>query len=321
MLESHANIDFLDFPQRWDLVAYRHLRRYLRAQDADGIHAWGADVLAIVAAANLGLGRCWMGSAFTDLPLSHLIVGRLLSRGRRTCKVMLPEWKRLEDQRSRAWLEVDYCGYGATANLEDANRSKTRDHLCRLLQIPKDSKIVGFVGDLTRDNRLKDAIWAADLLKVVRDDVHLVLAGSGPHLPRLARFRDQVQIRDRVHFVLDPTRTDDVLWSLDCCWIPGESDRGLPTMMEATARGIPVIASATNAHQLVVQMLPTHHLFEIGHRAGLARLTLRLLENPQATQPRVAGDLASGQHSASVVAETYAKAYQRLVGGSSASEC
>ena len=49
--------------------------------------------------------------------------------------------------------------------------------------------------------RVKDAIWAADLLKVIRDNVHLLVIGDGPHRDRLHRFRDQVVIADKVHFL------------------------------------------------------------------------------------------------------------------------
>ena len=41
------------------------------------------------------------------------------------------------------------------------------------------------------------------LLKVIRDDAHLLIFGDGPHRERLVRFRDQVEIADKVHFLGD----------------------------------------------------------------------------------------------------------------------
>ena len=62
----------------------------------------------------------------------------------------------------------------------------------------------GRLGRAIRRNRGgKDAIWAADLLKVIRDDAHLLVFGDGPFRQPLVRFRDQVEIANKVHFLGD----------------------------------------------------------------------------------------------------------------------
>ena len=47
----------------------------------------------------------------------------------------------------------------------------SRDQLLAELRLPPDARLIGAVGRLWPQKRVKDLIWAADLLKVVRDDV------------------------------------------------------------------------------------------------------------------------------------------------------
>ena len=77
----------------------------------------------------------------------------------------------------------------------------SRQEVLADLGLPAHSRLVGLVGRLWPQKRIKDAIWAADLLKVIRGDVHLLVIGDGPHRARLEKFRDQVEIRDKVHFL------------------------------------------------------------------------------------------------------------------------
>ncbi|MEM8678042.1 MAG: glycosyltransferase, partial [Planctomycetota bacterium] len=83
----------------------------------------------------------------------------------------------------------------------DEGATTTRGTIRHQLGLPLDSKLVGMAGSLGPEDHLKDAIWAADLLKVVRDDVHLLLIGNGPDRWRWEKFRRAVQIEDRVHFL------------------------------------------------------------------------------------------------------------------------
>ena len=43
----------------------------------------------------------------------------------------------------------------------------SRDELLRELQLPADAKLIGVVDRLTPENRVKDLIWAADLLRAL----------------------------------------------------------------------------------------------------------------------------------------------------------
>jgi glycosyltransferase involved in cell wall biosynthesis len=69
----------------------------------------------------------------------------------------------------------------------------TREQLLAEWELPPGSRLIGAVNRLWPQKRVKDLIWAADLLKVARDDTHLLIIGDGPQRWRLQRYRDQVR--------------------------------------------------------------------------------------------------------------------------------
>ena len=64
------------------------------------------------------------------------------------------------------------------------------------LNLPANARLIGAVGRLWPQKRLKDLIWAADLLKSTRDDTHLLIVGDGPQRWRLERYADDSAKRD-----------------------------------------------------------------------------------------------------------------------------
>jgi glycosyltransferase involved in cell wall biosynthesis len=129
----------------------------------------------------------------------------------------------------------------------------------------------------------------------------------------LKLFRRQAQVQDRAHFVFQPQRAETALDALDCVWITGQTSLGVPTLLEAQARGIPVIATDLPCHRRYVSDYRTGLIVNVGHRAGFARQTLRLFD-----QPELASSLASAATEFALrtcdvtrVVEEYQRLYQR----------
>ena len=124
----------------------------------------------------------------------------------------------------------------------------TRGQILDRLGLPESVRLIGWAGRLEADRGGKDAIWAADLLKVIRDDAHLLIFGAGPHRERLVRFRDQVEIADKVHFLGERGDFDEFLPHFDQFWstrrLPGQSQ----AILEAMAAGVPVVATRCARH-------------------------------------------------------------------------
>jgi len=156
----------------------------------------------------------------------------------------------------------------------------TRERILDRLGLSTSVRLIGWAGRLEANRGGKDAIWAADLLKVIRNDAHLLIFGAGPHRDRLVRFRDQVEIADKVHFLGDRCDLDEFLPHLDQFWstrrLPGQSQ----AILEAMAAGVPVVATDLPGTRDLIEHETTGYLFAAGHRAGLARWAEHLLNHP-----------------------------------------
>lgn len=156
-----------------------------------------------------------------------------------------------------------------------------REELLAELGLPPQARLIGAVGRLWPQKRMKDLIWAADLLKVVRDDVHLVIIGDGPQRARLEQFRRQVRIEDKVHLL--GHRSDVPRWmpNFDLLWLASEYE-GLPNVvLEAMAAGVPVVATDIPGNRDLVVPDETGYLVPVGDRAAFARQANKLLDDAE----------------------------------------
>ena len=160
----------------------------------------------------------------------------------------------------------------------------TRGQILNRLELPESARLIGWAGWLEADRGGKDAIWAADLLKVIRGDVHLLIFGAGPHRERLVRFRDQVEIADKVHFLGDRGDYAEFLPHFDQFWstrrLPGQSQ----AVLEALAAGVPVVATDIPGTRELIEHERTGYLVAPGHRAGFARWAEYLLNHSDAAR-------------------------------------
>jgi glycosyltransferase involved in cell wall biosynthesis len=155
----------------------------------------------------------------------------------------------------------------------------SHDELCRELGLPGGSRLIGAVGRLWHQKRLKDVIWAADLLKVTRKDVHVLIIGEGPQREALELFREQCLIEDQVHFLGARGDVMRLMPHFEVLWL-ASSFEGLPNViMEAMSAGVPVVATDIWGNRELVVHGETGFLVPVGDRAGLARCAYKILED------------------------------------------
>lgn len=157
----------------------------------------------------------------------------------------------------------------------------SKQELCTEVGISSDSRLIIAVGRLSADKRLKDLIWAADLLKCVRDDTHLLIVGEGPHRWRLERYRRQCEITDRVHFLGRRNDVADLLPLCDCLWLGSDNQGQSSAVMEAMSAGLPVVAADSCGNREVVLHRESGFLVPVGDRAAFAKWTKVLLDDSQ----------------------------------------
>jgi len=284
--ELHAaGIEATVIGKRWKLDprAFWRLKRHVARLEPDLIHTWIFAANSYGRAAALACGvkrlvageRCvdpWKG--WTELAIDRYLAGRsdriaAVSGGVRDFYVEkgLPAEK----------IVVIPNGVPPAAP-SDASR----EQVLAELELPPNARLVGLIGRLWPQKRVKDAIWAADLLKRIRDDVHLLVIGDGPHAPRLRRFRDQVEIRDKVHLLGHRNDVPRILPHLDLLWSTSAYEGQSNSILEAMAAGVPVVATDVPGTRDLVVDGETGYLVPAGKpsRALVAKYSHRLLEDP-----------------------------------------
>ena len=279
-----AEIPVTVIGKRWrvDPRAYWKLRRHIARLAPELVHTWlfAANSYGRLAARACGVRslvaaeRCvdsWKGG-------TELSVDRFLARHTARIVVNSPAVRAFYVGRGLPEAKLLVIPNGVAPPPVAAGN---RQQLLAELGLPEGARLVALVGRLWPQKRVKDAIWAADLLKVIRDDVYLLLVGEGPLRERLLRYRDQVQIRDKVRFLGERSDVPRILPHLAALWSTSSFEGQSNTIMEAMAAGVPVVATDIPGTRDLVEHDRTGYLFPVGDRAALARYTQRLLENDE----------------------------------------
>jgi glycosyltransferase involved in cell wall biosynthesis len=282
-----AGIPVETFARRWpaDPFTFWHLVKYVKEVKPDVIVGWQPAGRAYAAAAARQAGKPRLVAVW------------------RTAESNLSPWQRAVNRYvgSRADVVVAACpavrGHCVSHGIApekvrvipsgvvvQPQPVLSREQLLDRLGLPESARLIGWAARLQRDRGGKDAIWAADLLKVIRDDVHLLVFGDGPHRDRLVRFRDQVEIADKVHFLGDRGEFGHILPLVDQFWSTGRRAGQPQAVLEAMAAGVPVVAADVPGMRDLIEHEKTGYLFAPGHRAGIVRWAEHLLNHHDAAQ-------------------------------------
>lgn len=271
---------------RIDPAAYWTLRRHIAALKPDVVHTWlfAANTYGRRAALAAGVPRVLAAERSVDRwkVWHELAIDRRLAR--RTERIVA----------NSASVASFYVSQGLPAEKfmlipngvppHAAESAGSRQELLAELGLPANALLIGAIGPLLPQKGIKDLIWAADLLKCVRDDVHLLIIGDGPHRWRLERFRDQVEIRDLVHFLGERADVPRILPHLSCLWLASECEGQSNAIMEGMAAGLPVVATDIPGNRDLVVPETTGFLVPLGDRGEFARKTKLLLDDSALAQ-------------------------------------
>ena len=269
-----------------DFQAYRRLRSQIKSLRPDIVHTWlfAANSYGRQAALSCGVPYVVAGERSIDpwKTSLHFWIDRHLAR--RSQAIVVPS----------AGVREFYVQHGIPRNkfhviangisLNECQEGPSRAELLARINIPADAQLIGVVARLWSQKRLKDAIWAGELVSAVHPHAHLVLLGDGPDRWRLERYSRQVHLDGRIHFLGHREDASCFFPHFDCLWSTSAYE-GLPnSIMEAMAAGIPVVASDISGNRDLVVSGETGYLFPLGDRAALARQTSQLLENESLRQ-------------------------------------
>jgi glycosyltransferase involved in cell wall biosynthesis len=152
--------------------------------------------------------------------------------------------------------------------------------------LPENAKLIGVAGQLAPENRTKDLIWAADLLRVLHDKLRVLVIGDGPLRSSLEEYARLASDLEHIRFLGDGADLYRIMPHLDVLWNGAENVGLSPAIMDAMSAGVPVVASDTPTNRELIVDEETGYLIPLGTRSGRAaraRKTDHLFTDAQAT--------------------------------------
>jgi len=304
--------------KKWkiDPAAYWKLQRSIRRLQPDLVHTWlfAANAYGRQAAFAAGIKHVVAGERCVDRwkVWHEFAIDRRLAR--KTSKIVT----------NSSGVRDFYVEHGLAAEkfvvipngIEPSpNGTVTRAELLQELGLPDDAKLIAAVGRLWPQKRYKDVLWAAELLKAVRDDAYVLIIGDGPQRDALESFCADIHLQDRVRFLGQRDDVQEILPLLDCFWLGSSYEGQSNAMMEAMAAGIPVVATDIPGNRDLVVPEQTGYLVAIGDAAGMAQKTQFLLNDPQLAQQfsQAAQTRMRTEFSVAKMVQRHADLYRKVV--------
>ncbi|TWT46626.1 hypothetical protein Pla111_17270 [Botrimarina hoheduenensis] len=161
-------------------------------------------------------------------------------------------------------------------SLTEAERIGYRERF----ELGTDSPLVVMCLRLDNPTAVKEAVWAADLLRVVAPGSRLVVVGEGPVRLAAERFAAAATEPGTVRFVGPRHDALRLVAAADVVWAPQAQHAGATPVVEARMVGCPVVfgwsRSPTGSQQATAT--PEIRAVEVTDRAGWVRETLAVLQ-------------------------------------------
>ena len=270
------------------------LRKRIRAFQPDIVHAFGQPSTHIAAAVLLKNGETKLYSSVLSKWKPHTTPTRrfencLINRVDRFIvahSCLQNEFRDygVSDKKFTIVSNGIWAGGSAGKRTNQNARLRGRELLTEATGLTSTALIAVTSADLEPATRLKDLIWATDLLSCVRDDVHLVIMGKGSQHQNLLKFAACTEAADHIHFVGLPSNAVEMIGGADVYWNSHLQTPVPSSMLAAMSRGVPVISVYGPETSPVVIHQQTGFAVNFGGRDEFARWMKFLIEKPASAQ-------------------------------------
>ncbi len=197
---------------------------------------------------------------------------------RRSEKLVVPHESLKQTLIERGTREHRIAVVPNAASFAVTDRDRARRRLRSDLSLPESAVVAMAVAPLVPRFRLKDLIWATDLLACIRDDFHFVLVGTGPHEWRLRTFAAQTEGAAHVHFAGHHEFAYQHIAGADFYWHSHLLEPLPGNMLAAMTIGIPCVSVFGDGTRELIIPQETGLAVSYGARDEFARWTKYLIE-------------------------------------------
>ncbi|MDR1958388.1 MAG: glycosyltransferase [Planctomycetaceae bacterium] len=320
--DAEIPLHFIHKKLKLDLFAYLRLKSLILRLKPDLVHTWlfAGNSYGRLAAMTAKVPKIVAGERCVDPWKSgyHFAIDRYFAQ---KTDVLVTNSGGVVDFYKNHGLPEEKFMVIPNAVLSEPPSPITRDEMFRELRITPSRFVIGIVARLWPQKRIRDAVWAADMLKFAGEDIHLLVFGDGPERDALLRYREDVCISDRVHFFGNRNDVPRFLPHFDLLWSTSAYEGQSNSILEAMCCGVPVIASDIPGNRDLVQNGVTGYLIpEFGEdyrrrTRELVKRTTELLETPERRlQFGQAGrSIVESQFTLTAMIQRHVELYSRLL--------
>ena len=316
--DDGQQVHYLDMHGRFDFRVVGRLCEVIRNNQIDVIHTHGykSDILGLLAAKRAGIACVSTPHGFSGK------VGFKLATFIRFGTHMLRYFDRVVP------LSEELMGDMKRFKVPDSKTSFIRNGVdlteidAALASLPedkitdKDSRIIGFIGQMIPRKGIPDLIEVFDQLYQQEKGLRLQLLGDGSQRKELEHQAAELSSVNAVEFL--GFRSDRLeLLSKFSLFVMTSSLEGIPRcMMEAMAVSVPVVAYDIPGVDQLVEHGKTGLLAPFGDKAALAACCKQVLGDPElaATLSRNAREMVNARYSAARMASEYEVLFRKLTG-------
>ena len=163
-------------------------------------------------------------------------------------------------------------------------KARSRYDLLSLLQLEsQDVYLAGTVSRLEPRFRMKDLVWAIDLLCRVRTDIHLVILAQGCDRA-LRNYISKLKCGENVHFLPREQCQMKFVAGLDMYWNCQTIQPASPAIITAMQHEIPVVSVLSEETSDLILPLQSALATNYGSRDEFARWTKYVIEQPESAK-------------------------------------
>lgn len=195
---------------------------------------------------------------------------------------------------------------------DQAERKRWRNQL----GIPKDAKVLGFVGRMDPIKDLETFLKAAKQLQTERPDAHIVICGIDEHeiYESVKRSAESLPDHSRVHWLGFQPGVESIYPAFDVIALTSLSEAYPMTLIEAMACGVPCVSTDVGDAKLILgdhgKVVPTRKPSAV---LGAVQELLSLSEEDSQTLRENCRESSIARFGLSECAEQYRKLYEELI--------